>query len=153
MWIDFKPIYNTLETIFVRGLRLKTPPARAAYSTLVTSRPTTKLFFCIIHRVKTHWRYSQKKFNTIYVWLGKCTSEKTGIFKMKLRLSKSSRLLHRILFLVIVFVSYSRKKLIKNDTSSIRCHVCHLHSIIIYWQSSSQKHKTQYLRISQQKMC
>ena len=35
MWIDFKPIYNTLEiqTIFVRVLRPKTPPTGAAYST------------------------------------------------------------------------------------------------------------------------
>ena len=35
IWIDFKPIYNTLEsqTIFVRGLCSKTPPAGAACST------------------------------------------------------------------------------------------------------------------------
>ena len=35
MWIDFKPIYNTLEsqTIFVKGPLPQTPPAGAAYST------------------------------------------------------------------------------------------------------------------------
>ena len=35
MWIDFKPIYNTSEsqTIFVRGLRPKIPPAGTPYST------------------------------------------------------------------------------------------------------------------------
>ena len=40
MWIDFKPIYNTSEsqTIFVKGLRPKTPPARAPYSTPQTSQ-------------------------------------------------------------------------------------------------------------------
>ena len=35
MWVDFKPIYNTLEsqTIFVRRLHPKTPLAGAPYST------------------------------------------------------------------------------------------------------------------------
>ena len=35
MWINFKPIYNTLEsqTIFVKGLRPKTSQAGTAYST------------------------------------------------------------------------------------------------------------------------
>ena len=39
MWIDFKPISNTSEsqTIFVGGLRSKTPPAGAPYSTPQTS--------------------------------------------------------------------------------------------------------------------
>ena len=38
MWIDFKPVYNTLESqrVFVRRLRPKTSSAGAAYS---TSRP------------------------------------------------------------------------------------------------------------------
>ena len=42
---------------------------------------------------------------------------------MKVRLSESLRFLQRLVFLVIVFVSYSRNKLIKFNTSSIRCNV------------------------------
>ena len=40
MWINFKTIYNTLEsqTIFVRGLRPKASPAGTAYSTHQTSQ-------------------------------------------------------------------------------------------------------------------
>ena len=40
MWIDFKPIYNTSEsqTIFVRGLPPKIPPAGTPYSTPQTSQ-------------------------------------------------------------------------------------------------------------------
>ena len=40
MWIDFKPIYNTLETqtVFVRELHPKTPPTWAAYSNPQTSQ-------------------------------------------------------------------------------------------------------------------
>ena len=61
----------------------------------------------------------------MYIRLGKYTSEKIGIFKMKLRLNKSSRLLQRIAFIVLAFVPYSRNKLIKFDTPSITCNVCH----------------------------
>ena len=40
MWIDFKPIYNTLETqtVFVRELCPKTPQTWAAYSNPQTSQ-------------------------------------------------------------------------------------------------------------------
>ena len=69
---------------------------------------------------------------------------------MKLRLGKSSRLLQRIAFLVLVFVSYSRKKLIKFDTSLILYNVCYSPSIFIYWQGSSPQN---IVSISQQKMC
>ena len=115
--------------------------------------PTPKLFSCITPGIKTHWLFLQKKHRSIYARLGKPTSEKIEIFKMRLRLSKSSRLLQRMAFLVRVFFSYSRNKLIKFDTFSIWCNVYHSPSIIIYCQSSSRKHKIQYLRTSQQKIC
>ena len=132
VWIYFKPIYNTLEsqTIFVRGLRPKTPATGAAYSTPQTFQLNLTHFACVrLARlasnhpqivflysppgVKTQRWFSQKNLYTTYIQLGKNTSKKVGIFKMKLSLSKSSPLLQRMVFLVIVFVSYSRKKLLQ----------------------------------------
>ena len=46
--------------------------------------------------------------------------------------------IQRIAFLVIVYVSYSRNKLIKFDTSSIRCNVFHSPFIIITGKAPHQ---------------
>ena len=51
-------------------------------------------------------------------------------------------LLQRVVFLVILFVLYSHNKF---GTSSIVCNMCHSSSIIICWESSSRKHKIQYV--------
>ena len=113
-------------------------------ATLASTDPPS--YFPVLHPGLKR-RFSQKKRYTIYVRLGKNTSEKIGIFKIKLRLSKSSRLLQRIAFLVIVFVSYSRQKLIKFDTSLIWCNVCHSISARLLTKAQT------IVSISQQKMC
>ena len=89
MWIDFKLIYNTLESqaIFVNGFCPKTPPTGVVYSTPQTSQlnithftrvriariPSTNphIYFLYYPWVETHWRFLQKKSAAPYVRLGK----------------------------------------------------------------------------------